>query len=569
MFDTDALDLILSEDNRILEEKYARELSDNNKVNLFFILENKAFTDGNNIVVDPSADDLYMKTNIIKKAEEKLGITRTIVNNCFTILKVISRGFIIHEALHIVYSDFPDEVINNERGSTENRKKVLLMLSNIIEDGYIENAGVSEFKNIEYYLKMLRTSLSLLIDNDKNNFNSYTALDIYFNYVCKETLFGGANYIIVHKKIWKCIKETIDIIKRAQIEINIKGRKEAVYKVFDIIEELITEEPWDESKISNLILNNNITRCRTSINNITQKGRTPKITRRLFEDLDGRKVDLNKGSIEEIIELIDDEEDSIRLSVGSIKFISAKEVKASNVHKGIKILIERPKVDLRNKVIYNRIISENKIAINNYSSKCRKLLEGEEIDKEEKQLFGSGINATRLGDVNKRYWYKNKTINKEVSCSFIILIDGSGSMYGSKNRQAIKSSIIIHEVLKKNNIEHAIVEERAVFDEPIVKHKILVDFKEKRNEKYNLVNLKAEHGTREGLSLLWVNDYLNKNSTAKEKVIIVISDGLPYHYIGGEDITYEPPLSMIDTKDTVNRISKMGTKVIAIALEED
>ena len=183
MYDTDALKLILSEDNRILEEKYSKELSENNRVKLFFILENKAFTDGENIVVDPTAYDLYMKTDIIKKSEEKLGITRTIKNNTFAILKVISRGFIIHEVLHIIYSDFPNEVINNERGSTENRIKVLLMLSNIIEDGFIENAGISEYNNIEYYLKMLRTSISLLMSKDKNNCKAYTALDIYFNYI--------------------------------------------------------------------------------------------------------------------------------------------------------------------------------------------------------------------------------------------------------------------------------------------------------------------------------------------------------------------------------------------------
>ena len=66
----------------------------------------------------------------------------------------------------------------------------------------------------------------------------------------------------------------------------------------------------------------------------------------------------------------------------------------------------------------------------------------------------------------------------------MFLIDGSGSMAGNRREAAIISSVILHEVLKKNNIPHSIVEHRAIYGEPLLIHNILVDFKARNEEKY-------------------------------------------------------------------------------------
>ena len=107
--------------------------------------------------------------------------------------------------------------------------------------------------------------------------------------------------------------------------------------------------------------------------------------------------------------------------------------------------------------------------------------------KEDKYAFGSGIASKMLGDTKKRYWYRNVQGVDVPDIAILFLIDGSGSMEGNRRDGAMVSSVILHEVLAKNNIEHAIVEHRAIFDEPLVEHNILIDFNYKPNDKYNIM----------------------------------------------------------------------------------
>lgn len=51
---------------------------------------------------------------------------------------------------------------------------------------------------------------------------------------------------------------------------------------------------------------------------------------------------------------------------------------------------------------------------------------------------------------------------------------------------------------------------------------------------------------------------------AQNKLIVVISDGLPAH--GGGSNSYLPPGSVMDTKNAAKKIAHRGTKIIAIAL---
>ena len=66
---------------------------------------------------------------------------------------------------------------------------------------------------------------------------------------------------------------------------------------------------------------------------------------------------------------------------------------------------------------------------------------------------------------------------------------------------------------------------------------------------------------------MWAERYLQENTSAENKVIIVISDGVPYHVVGESE--YAPPVSTKDTQNTANKIYKKGIEVIAVALDEN
>ena len=237
---------------------------------------------------------------------------------------------------------------------------------------------------------------------------------------------------------------------------------------------------------------------------------------------------------------------------GTVVFISGSDLGAAAMHSGITIYENHPKPNKNFSKAYSNILKKYGTTINTYSSRFDRLLKADREYYEEKQLFGNGISSKNMGDVKKRYWYRKAMDTGVPELAVLLMIDGSGSMNGERRGAAMTSSVILHEVLKKQGIEHAIVEHRAIFGEPEVDHNILVDLGGCDAEKYNLMALDADNGTREGLSLFWAERYLARKSSAENKLMIVISDGEPAHEADG--IPYYPPVSIMDTRNAANKI---------------
>jgi nitric oxide reductase activation protein len=119
-------------------------------------------------------------------------------------------------------------------------------------------------------------------------------------------------------------------------------------------------------------------------------------------------------------------------------------------------------------------------------------------------------------------------------------------------------------VLKKQGITHSIVEHRAGFDEPEIDVNILVRFNGNDEEKLNIMQIDAYGDNRDGLALFWAERYMAKNTTNDHRLIIVLSDGLPAH----EADDYYPPVSTKDTANAVKKITKRGTDIIGISLDQ-
>ena len=208
-----------------------------------------------------------------------------------------------------------------------------------------------------------------------------------------------------------------------------------------------------------------------------------------------------------------------------------------------------------------------RVNINTWNSRFTRLLQADVPVREEHRLFGSGISSRYLADTKKRYWYKNSQDTGVPEFSILFMIDGSGSMAGSRRNQAVIPSIILHEVLKKQNVPHAIVEHRGIYNSLRVEHRVLIDFSGREEEKYNLMTLNAFSGTREGLSLYWAEKYILKHTPHSNRLMIVLSDGVPSHVIKGSG-TYEPPVSLRDTAEAAKKIIRRGTDIIAVALDD-
>ncbi|MGN0606476.1 MAG: hypothetical protein ACI4JM_08135 [Oscillospiraceae bacterium] len=342
--------------------------------------------------------------------------------------------------------------------------------------------------------------------------------------------------------------------------------------IFDILEELIpdSEELLDCTYIEN-ILGGTETHSpfRCSAKPYFSEGREMAVSRRLFTDLEGNFIE-GKDISEQYKVFIFDAESALEIAIaeagtdGEVIVINGRELGAAAMHSGIHIIENYPKPNKNMSKAYSNILKKYHTSINTYNSRFDQLLKADREYYEDKQLFGSGISSKNIGDVKKRYWYKKSVDIGVPDLAVLFMIDGSGSMQGERRGAAMTSSVILHEVLSKQGIEHAIVEHRAIFDEPEVNHNVLVSFQGRDSEKYNLMSIDADEGTREGLSLFWAERYLAQNSTAEKKLIVVISYGLPAHVSDG--IEYVPPVSVMDTRNAAQKIIRRGTKIIALAL---
>lgn len=605
--DKEILKIFQTEDNRKIEEDFASMLSEHSNLRLFFINENQAYTDGKNIIVDPANDELFCDYIALKKTEEFLGLPASFSTDRFIALKMVTRAQNIHESLHIIYTNFPPDFLKDFRGKNKFNKMILSSISNIIEDCFIETVGASEFDNMTLFLAFNR--VSRLFTTTPANGTIQRKFETFSQSEEEQNTQLSKSDIEIHKKInlimefldyfitmllypmvkleepSKDIKEYVDKTKNLWIEGSICGdpnkRYEYTSKIFDIIEPLIPEINDNDikkyeyiKKFISVLVGDEKTHSgkNLSISQFESKGKKAVIIRKLFSDLDGNNI-VDNYSDQYIYELEKFEEDK-RKSIHQTMLHSqnweytGKELKANAIHNDIKIKVTYPKPNLNMKKAYDNIYNKYKLNINSYNAKFTQILKGVVDSKEDKYIYGNGIESKNLGDLKKRYWYRNIRGIDVPDIAILFLIDGSGSMEGIKNENAIKSSIILHEVLSKNGIEHAIVEHRAIFGAPSVNHQILVDFNYRKNDKYNILLLNAHEGTREGLSLVWASKYIKEHSRAEHKVIICISDGFPCHQVNNTD-NYFPPVSIKDTHNVAKKIEKEGIGIIGVALEEN
>ena len=578
--------------NRSLEENFAQTFSENEDARLFFINENQAFTDGRNIIVDPATDDLFADIKALLDTEKYLKWKPCVSNDGWMALRMITRAQTIHECLHLLYTTFPPEASRELKCDTQNKKKAMALISNIIEDSYIEAVGSSVYENIEPYLKFGRVSRLFLThesegtvdrvfkrkkseDNpteERESIASGAAIKEYLDYMATILLYPMVKQLEPKNFIKYYVEQTQQLFMDGSKAASPGERYRYSQEIFDIILPIIPADE-DVSISSELdLLGGTKTHLAdaSTMGQVKHKGKTQEVTTRLFADLDGNLKKMNDDN-EVLISLLKGWTDEkveayyIISYTGYEEIFNGSKYDCSIMHKDIKINQLHPKININLKKAYQNIKAKYQVNINSYNDRFAQLLKARGPIREDGYMFGSGIESKQIGDIKKRYWYR-KSLGVEIpELAIMLLIDGSGSMSGARRSAALHSSVILHEVLKKQGIEHAIVEHRAHFEVPEIDVNILVDFNARDEQKYNLMQITANGDNRDALALLWAERYMNQSSHCENKLIIVLSDGYPAH----EYDEYYPPVSSQDTTNAVTKITNRGTNIIAVALNDD
>lgn len=593
--------------NRMAEETFAQTLAENEKVRLFFINENQAFTDGRNIVVDPAEDELFTDREALDNTGEFLGWPKVVLADSWNVLRFITRAQTIHECLHLLYTDLPGRQATDPKCDTRNKKIVMGMISNIIEDAYIEAVGCSYFDNMEFYLKFGRVGrlfashpsegtvnrkFGKMIQAEKDEAAAKALeeekrtgirpvppirtpgeqLMDFLNHMVTFLLYPMLRGEKPEDDVAEYVEQTKPLFQKGSVAPSPKERYEYSSRAFDIIAHLI---PPDTVELTMEKISARLGGTKThddgggSIGEEPHAGRTQSVTMRLFTDLDGNEKEnvLNIEELETAVQSFAKDKNAafqILSYEGSFSVFKGGDYDCAIIHKDIKINESRPKINRNLRVAYQNIYNRYKINIRSYNSRFEQILKAQVSGREEKFRYGSGITSKRLGDFKKRYWYRNVQGQDMPDMAILLLIDGSGSMSGARRKAAMHSAVILHEVLKRQNITHAIVEHRAQFENPEIDINILIGFDGLEEEKLNLMQIDAYGDNRDGLALFWAERYMSKNTQNEYRLIIVLSDGVPAH----EADDYYPPVSTKDTANAVRKIAKRGTDIIGVSLDD-
>lgn len=583
------LKLFQCEDNRLKEQDFARGFTQNKNVNLAFINEGRAFTDGINITVDPADDNVFADDRALQLTSEKLGFAEP-VRDRWAALFLMARSREIHECLHIIFTQFPPPAVYDKRSTDRIRVVVLAMIDNIIEDAFIENAGVSEFPDTEIFLRWGRVSrlyaqspsqgtvsraLEFAMDMGGEAADSSRAIEYILNYCLCRLLYPMFKAGDPDGRYASCINRIYPLFFEGSVCGTPKERHEYACMIFDILEPLLPKEVPEFRLLAGMLGGTGThSSVEKSFSEHTSEGQSAQVTRRLFTDMEGEPIEFDENG-EILVQLISDcqEEYQSQNDIAEVVIqpyyvtVKGSETGASAMHRGIEIKEYHPGPDALLEKSYGAVVRQYQRVIDNYRRRFARLIHTENEYIETKQYFGAGISSKDFIDKRKRYWYKKYYDENTPELAVILMIDGSGSMQGVRRNAAVQATVVLHEVLESQNIQHCIVEHRAVFGEPLVEHNVLLDFRHKAQDKYNIMRLSAHGGTREGLSLYWAQKYIHTHSSAQNKVIIAVSDGFPAHDCDKSE--YLPPVSIKDTANAVERISRSSTRLVAVALGED
>ena len=583
------LDKFQCEYNRSLEEDFAKTLSEKEFVRLFFLNEGQPYTDGRNVIVDPGLFELFTDKKALKVIEGYLQWPSAVLADQWNVLKIVTRAQTIHESLHLIYSDIPAQYCFEPKYDTRAKKLVIMLISNIIEDAYIEAVGCECFDNMDYYLKFGRVSCIFSshehegsadrILKDIKPFAKPTKLRRrkieklldYLNYMATIVLYPMVKLKEPRKDIALYVTKTKKLFLDGCMAESPSKRYEYSSKIYEIICPLIPKDRKIVNlleQFSNSLPGNKTHSSENPSSSERSKGQSQAVSNRPFTDKDGnlKKEPSNLDGLMSAVSRFSKESnelDNLMSYEGSYREIRATEYDCSSFHKNIKINESRPKPDINLKRAYQNVLETYSSVIRSNISRFSKILQCFELQREDKKVFGAGIASSRLGDTKGRYWYRMLPQEEPLDLAVLLLIDGSGSMSGERRDAAVKSAVLLHEVLRRQNISHAVAEHRACFDDPEIDINILLDFKCRKDEQLNLLKVSAHGDNRDALALFWAEQYLNTKVGNKYKLIISISDGAPCHSYDN----YYPPVSSKDTSDSVKKIQKRGIHIIGISLD--
>lgn len=241
--DIEETKLFLSESNRIREERFLRGITDNYENRLVF--SRNTCTDGNLVQVYPH-HPFVQNLAAVEKVGKELKIS---IPSTWLLLKIFARSGITHESFHILFTDFRVLKRMEKEFQKEHpfKKKTMFNINNIVEDSFIELAGINYLNGLEFYIEFGNLlayenipSLEEMEQKCENKEIPWT--NLFLHWAMMYAITGKTKGVIKNRKIKNRIKKAQPLFDKGRYEKDANQRYEYVKEIYSIIEDIVEKD---------------------------------------------------------------------------------------------------------------------------------------------------------------------------------------------------------------------------------------------------------------------------------------------------------------------------------------
>ena len=191
--------------------------------------------------------------------------------------------------------------------------------------------------------------------------------------------------------------------------------------------------------------------------------------------------------------------------------------------KNIKIRVGSSKAELADK--YNAIVAEMQTGITHLSAQIQRILRNDRAEKIYKTSGKISIDRLASGRLTANLFTKRRDPHNKCDADICILVDESGSMYGTKSQLCRKTAIALAESLRNLGISLHIIGFTADEGADAV-HFHYMNGNNTRDTRLALMNISARSNNFDGYSIRYATEYMKKKPS-EHKLMIIVSDGQP------------------------------------------
>lgn len=322
------------------------------------------------------------------------------------------------------------------------------------------------------------------------------------------------------------ISETEKLVEDSMMSAEPEGNTSGI-KQDDISNDEVDEKKDNASRLSN---------SQSSMESELQRAIKQAVEDKVLKSLENKHTE----NLKEEARLI---KDSVKKETGTCKFNGYR--------------IERPLPTEG----YDEIFAEVSRVSSNLARKITNILKERQVDSVESGfLMGQRFNAKDVVNRDGKYFSRQIVPDGQPDLTIGVLIDESGSMYGSKIKNARKNAILLEDTLRRLAIPHVIYGHTEFGNICYMNDYVDYDTVDAK-DKYRLVGVSAVSGNIDGAAITYIAEKILKRPE-KDKILIVISDGIP------AGVSFYHDNYNDDTRLAINKYRKKGVKIFGAIIDD-